>query len=373
MSGSRDEPRLALIVKLARELPAVISNVCNRPRVVLRRVRSMLGVGRVQEVDSSCLRWLARQPGRNLIEKAGPKQRVMAIERVENADTQENRVVRDLLLRGGDECMRYLIEHRRFANHMRVRTVRDFGNELGNLFRTSAVGEARQLVGVPQANYVLQHEPRYKQLWKAYLLLLRQQKQQDQMWRWRHRTWTEVCGWAIWDAVSRLDVEGSMQRSDVLLRDEQVAGQFLDPVSILSECQLKSNTQCRLVVVNSRDLPRYGAPKELIRLRPEFAIHLHDTSTDNHRWIAIWALMERDADWYQFEKALLGLNRSLAELQASRLHVQGLVIRLNLDSPDTPGCLLENGSHCRVVGVSNHVQSDCEFLNATLHSMLELP
>ena len=48
---------------------------------------------RVQEMDRASMRWLSKQPGTTLAQRAGSDQRVLAIVRKENFDTLENRVL----------------------------------------------------------------------------------------------------------------------------------------------------------------------------------------------------------------------------------------------------------------------------------------
>jgi len=229
--GSKSEPRMALIVKLARELPDILSDVCHHPRQVLRRVRRRLNVARIQELDSACLRWLARQPGRSIVEKAGPKQQLLGVVRIEDTDTPENRVVKDLLRRAQRECRRYLVEHRSFGNHKRVESVRRFMYLLDSLLRSSAIAGVRPLVGVASPNYVLQYDPRYRRLWEAYVLLVRQEKQQDSTWRWRQRTWAEQCGLTLLSSIRALTAGGPALRSDMLFQYEHVTGCFLGPAT----------------------------------------------------------------------------------------------------------------------------------------------
>ena len=173
--GQANEPRMALIVKLARDLPDVLAKTCRRPRHALRRVRQFSPLGRTREVDSACLRWLARQSGATVAQKAGMRQKVLAVVRVEDIDTPENRVVRDLLVRATQACNRYRREHHAARGHPRVKDVTQFLRLLRELFTTTAMADVQPLVGIPQPNYVLQMDPRYTVLWDAWQQLVRQQ------------------------------------------------------------------------------------------------------------------------------------------------------------------------------------------------------
>lgn len=199
--GDTGEPRLSLIVSLARELPPILEVLCEHPRHVLGRVRTMQPLDRVQELDGMCLRWLARQPGRRVIEKAGVSQRVLGIARVEVVDTLENRVLRDLMRRAMLACRRYQAEYGHI-DHERVRLVREFRHQLRRLLHHSAVAGVRALPGVPRPNYVLQQDSRYRIIWAAYLRLVRQETMLDDAWRWRQRIWVEDCGLAITTALA---------------------------------------------------------------------------------------------------------------------------------------------------------------------------
>ena len=59
-----EEPRMARVVEIAFGHLIAIRNVCERPRKMLVRQREAIPIGRVQELDSICLRDLIRRPGR---------------------------------------------------------------------------------------------------------------------------------------------------------------------------------------------------------------------------------------------------------------------------------------------------------------------
>ncbi len=87
-----------------------------------------------------CLRWLCRQPGYDAIEKAGAKQRILAITRRENYNTLENRgIFKDFLMRCSRETDQYLRKNQnRFLKHEKIKYVRRLHNlcerDEGNLY-----------------------------------------------------------------------------------------------------------------------------------------------------------------------------------------------------------------------------------------------
>ena len=233
-----NEPRLAVIVEIARKHESLINSICQRPRRVLARSRQVVGLGRVQEIDSACLRWLARQPGRSVAERAGVRQRVMGIVRLESAETPENRVAKDFLRRAITACGRYQREYRDFPDHSRVKLVTRFRRILIDLLLNSEIAGVRPPVGVAQPNYVLQHDSRYRVLWHEYVKLVHEQTAEDDLWRWQHRTWSEVCSIAAQTILAGWCEAGSALRADVWLHSEQVAGRFVSPWTMSGRWEL---------------------------------------------------------------------------------------------------------------------------------------
>lgn len=243
--ADKDEPPQTLVVELARTMVLPLRSICDRPHKLLQRVRSMVPVGAVQEVDDGCLRWLARQPGRTLLERAGPKQRILGITRVDNLDTTENRVLKDLLSRLADECRRYCKEYIRFKNnpsykcketgrrlvHPRYHDVEQLLRVVRSLQQLDMMRGIKRLVGTATPNYVLQHDSRYKKIWQAHQQLVRHQKQQDTMWRWRNRALEEFGGFAMLAALNQLTDKGPSQKSDLFVRRSHQFGQFLTPTT----------------------------------------------------------------------------------------------------------------------------------------------
>lgn len=226
-AGEKDSARLALIVKLARDISKLLGQVCESPRVVLRRSREFQNLSRIQEIDAACLRWIARQPGRDIYERAGSRQQLLGVVRKEDTDTLENRVVRDLLHRARVECSNYLSLYHEFQSHDRVRMVRSFRHKIVDWQQNSDIGRAKSLTGPVQPNYVLLHEPKYRKLWDAYQALIAQQRQKDDIWKWRDRTFSESCQMIVLAALASLGRDGQGMKSDVVLQHEAISGTFV--------------------------------------------------------------------------------------------------------------------------------------------------
>lgn len=292
-SDERDTARLALIVKLAREIARVLAHVCDHPRVVLRRTREFQKIAKIQEVDPACLRWLARQPGRDVYERAGARQQLLGVVRKEDTDTPENRVVKDLLHRARLECANYVSIYREFIDHERVRTVMNFRRQIAGWERQSEINRAKRLVGPVQPNYVLLHEPKYRKLWDAYQLLLSQQKQKDDIWKWRDRTFAEICEFAALSVIRKKTRRSPFTRSDVAIEQESITGQFISKLTEPGSARFKTQMGdmqfvfCRGVHANRCPY----VPRGFYPLSADFYLITHD-GHKAHRIVPVWCLFE---------------------------------------------------------------------------------
>jgi hypothetical protein len=313
-SAGTGEPQMALIVQLARDLPDVLASVCRRPRHVLRRERQLQSLGRVREVDSGCLRWLARQPGVSVAEKAGARQRVLAIVRVESIDTLENRLVRDLLLRAMQACRRYRREHRAAATHARVLQVRVFQQLLRRLLKESPVADAGELGPLPQPNYVLQFDSRYRLLWDAWRQLVRQQQLEDNVWRWRHRLFAEHVRLAVMSALDDLSDPRRTHGGDVLFQREQDAGQFVDSRTACGPVWLSGNDGCVDPVRGDQCHLHPLIPHTMAECGPDLVLVRRKLSGSNCELSAltgIWSVLDFDLDQPTASRRLPELTRRI--------------------------------------------------------------
>lgn len=297
----QEEPRLALIVKIAQKFSGKLEAICRRPRKVLRRERELERPERLRQLDASCIRWLVRQPGRNHLERCGPKQRLLGVVRVENPDTPENRVARDFLIRARRACQGYLFENRKRNEKQRVINVRRFLSLVNRLLLETEIGSVGQLVGSPEPNYVLLYDQRYRELWFWYQKLRRQQIEVDSVWQWRHRVWAETCLLALGECLEDLQPRGGSANGTVesahsgtlgddaalrgpkafiYLRTEQDGGQFLDLRSPIGPWVLQ--TPGGLVFVHllrgeNLELLKAGQPdaEPLAALSPDFILAAH--------------------------------------------------------------------------------------------------
>ena len=190
-----DPARQASIVDLSHELPVHMEKITNQPKRALKRVREMERIQRVREIDKACLVNLARRPGITVAEKAGPRQRILAVRRQETCDTLENRVARHccrLIRRSADHYLSF---------HYYVNTKDSHRKKEVEVFQRKAIkwaasevfqGVAGLSVPCKSPNFALLQNPHYARIWKAYVTLVKNEEIRASVWRWQRQLWRDL-------------------------------------------------------------------------------------------------------------------------------------------------------------------------------------
>ena len=194
-----DAPKMALIVKLAgrKELISSLATIAKQPRRILQRVRTQVPLHRVREMDSACIRDYARRPGITMVEKAGSKQRILALVREEIFNTLENQVAlwvaRQLIQLGQNYCGLYDLSSSdpKSQRILRVKSLMQWSHQWVNDLQNLGIGN---LTNPPHSpNYSLQFDENYRQVWKAYSEIRKQLKVLDEAWTWQRVMWGNTC------------------------------------------------------------------------------------------------------------------------------------------------------------------------------------
>ena len=191
------KPKISEIVRQASKITPHIKDLEKKIRRILRRDREKIQLDRVQEMDRASMRWLSRQPGKTLAQRAGSDQRILAIVRKENFDTLENRVLHAYVLLAERVAQVWMDEHPKASATKRY--------ELVDKFRKFSRNFARQLkgMGVGKAeanttpNYVLMQDRNYKEVYDAWQRLITRDLIEDELWAWQSEIWTDFCALAI--------------------------------------------------------------------------------------------------------------------------------------------------------------------------------
>jgi hypothetical protein len=226
------QPRKALIVDIAENMRGKLQQIVTAARRILYRERLMLPADRLSETDTACLRWMIRQPGETLIQKAATnRQRFLGIARRESFDTLENRVMKDFICRCSHEGRRYLKtevgDNPGLQQSERAITVRQYHVLCTDLSRTPFLENVAAPPPAPRPNYVLQNDIRYREIWRHYVRLLRREDEEDCLWDWQSRTWADVCRFLVCAAIFDLlaNPSGEVLFEELLASAVRLAGE----------------------------------------------------------------------------------------------------------------------------------------------------
>ena len=188
------EPRKALIVHITEDMMNRLPVTVASARKILLRYRDLVPIHHFQESDVHCLRWYVQQPGRTKEEKAGNKQRLLAVVRRESFNTLENQVLKDFIARCYRESSRYLQSELPpdKSDSTRAMLVRSYKGVCNVSLRETIFENVTKPPHGIQPNYVLQQDTRSKKVWKWYKKLLRREHAEDSLWDWQPRTWADV-------------------------------------------------------------------------------------------------------------------------------------------------------------------------------------
>lgn len=291
-SAGMREPTMDILVRHAAEHRARWSEIADHPRRLLNRRREAVSLSRVQELDTQCMEWLSRQPGMTLAERAGGRQRILALARYENRNTLENRIFRDLLERTVAACREYLeFDRSRSARSeaggsRRSTMVRQYGRECRRLATMLEAEGVTRAMNVAQPNYVLLHDNRYRYVWTAWQEIIRHERVLDDLWRWQRRSWAEFCRMAV---VVALQVDAGVRcvaASPLCFRPEHSRGEWLlsdEPIAVFAHEEMG-----RVVEVFGARAP--GVPDDLKRLAADAWLRCSELSGGAVRLLPVWAV-----------------------------------------------------------------------------------
>ena len=167
----------ALPARLVKGIHGSLRQLAQAPNKRLVRDHKMMQPSRVRELDQKAMRYLSKLPGRNIREKIGGREKILAVKRVYSYDLQENRLLRRLckdlgyliepMLELGSQHAREEVEHRH--------------RSVISQFRDTPLHDVRCEIPITPNNVLINHAC-YGQLWKAWLLLGNARDTLEQVW-----------------------------------------------------------------------------------------------------------------------------------------------------------------------------------------------
>lgn len=322
-----EDPRMAEIVRQAKDIIPVLRDLEKRVRKVLRRTRELTPLDRVQEMDRTSMVWQSRQPGRTIAERAGAGQRILATVRHENFDTLENRVLRAYLRLSSAVAREWLREHAKARDSNRFRAV----DALRKLARRLDEELCRLGVTVAQAgvtpNYVLMQDRGYRLMHEAWIRLLERDKTLDDLWAWQAQSWTDFTVLAIVLALDELPDSELIAQSPMVWNDEAKNGRWFDQDRPLAVFWLRDSA--RVVEVQARP----ETPGVLLTLaRAHVGLKISDArGQDYDRRIAVWTPhsihpIDLDRSAAEASLTLMELKRHRSQLRTNDIMDSGLIL-----------------------------------------------
>lgn len=185
-TDNEDDPPCRVITTISQQYFYILTLLCGNIHKILRRDREKVKISSIQQIDSHCLRWLTKQPGRNPKEKAGSKQELLALVRKESVITLENKVLKDFLKRCKISGEAYIREYNnKYSNSERIKATKRLVAFCKEQLQTSIFKEIPSLTNLPVPNYVLQHNVSYSKMWRLYTLLIQQARITESVWPYR--------------------------------------------------------------------------------------------------------------------------------------------------------------------------------------------
>jgi len=193
-SLSRQNARLPLVIFLEKkyQLKRKLELIAPKLRSQLRRQAELMPIGRIQEMDSYCLRDYTRRPGKDAIEKAGARQMLMGIQRYQDFNTPENRFLVGFMDLLHLDCLTY----KHYSEAMK------FGLSIDRFRQepdVQSIQKQRNLLDKP--NYVLQQNPIYRSFYEACLEFVKRRNEKDNIWGDRHYLAIDAVGILIISAI----------------------------------------------------------------------------------------------------------------------------------------------------------------------------
>ena len=180
--------RKPLIVSLAEKQMFGLREIERSVKKILRRKRGTEKLSKAREFDKASMIRIAQLPGRNMAEKAGPRQRIPAVLRYESTDTLENRVVEHFCRLAQDEWSRTKRNLQTSISNEREELALRFVRLCGRVRTNNEIRNISKLNSPCLApNFTLEQNPNYRSIWIGYQRLLKREQEREECWAWARR------------------------------------------------------------------------------------------------------------------------------------------------------------------------------------------
>lgn len=218
----------SLLESLAVLITPRLARIRHRLRRRLGRLRVEVPLAAVREMDASSLRHNTRRPGRTLIEKAGAKQTLRAVVRVERFDTMENRVLAAACHAMRNEALERLehIPREQRRTISRAVPLHRLANATGLILALPELAGVTRPRPGERPSFALMKDPDYRAIYRAQQLLRAREDWFAEEWRDVESVWRELLLMIVW-AVIDVALPGAAVPSWVRPLDQRIDGSRL--------------------------------------------------------------------------------------------------------------------------------------------------
>ena len=215
--------------------------ILHQPRTRLLREHAQRPIHSIREMDTHCMAWLARLPGRTIREKLAGKQHVLSVVRRFTPDTPENRVakrVADLLMRQLDGRFAHAAAYDEDGPcDAQQRETLDFCRR----FLRDENFASILLSDMPRPNNALLNDRHYARVWRAWMLLHEEEEALRSAWPHAEECFRTAAFWAVaGEIVARYGarVAEALAVPDVEMADGHKCGIRKDEATPITEIDL---------------------------------------------------------------------------------------------------------------------------------------
>ena len=181
---NENDLRNHIVFKIYNNIREPIINIIKNPKKVLKEIYDNIYIGKIKRLDSYCIREISKKPGIELIEKAGAKQKILAVEKIENYNTYENRFIKyfcEIFTKKCNYFVKNIIKEKDKTKETEsiISEIREIKNNILEILNNpnGIFKKISEIFGTPIPNYVLKKNFNYNKIWNAYVDLINDKKQ----------------------------------------------------------------------------------------------------------------------------------------------------------------------------------------------------
>ncbi len=328
---SLSNPWITLIAKIAQDdkLLEIFKEISSSPNQTLKKTRQKQDLCKVQELDTTCIRWLARRSGKSYLEKSMPSQKILAVVSNSHYETLENRIFAWVIFHLKDYAAEFLNIHSSISSSEKKKCIGDLYKLLISFSNIPWIKNA----SLPQPpvipNYTLLNCPKYKYIWNLYIKLLKVEQEFDDTWKYQRSIWIDTGKQMIGGALDKLskcyEPLKPLCSSTAYINNEQHDGHLLRLPCTPGPYQLNGQ---ELHHIDANEVEDHS---ELAEVMGPFGAHqilLYRTSPKKQSHLLIWYVWSPYKDDYtnSCSLALQKYKKNLSPELSNAMDFKGLII-----------------------------------------------